>query len=444
MRTRRYDISSVFIRYLFIFSLVFGYGNKLFAGDIDSLFENNILIEIDDSIYQISDKVKYYIPHSVENFHIHFKAPIKVSYSLFKNMDRDTIWKITDEQNIEFKYLSPGNYVLALRSVANKDFFSVFIEKQNPFWRSVKFNILVIIILIAFFYGWYVYNTWKVLQANRIYKQKEITSIEVAKQKEELTIKNKNITDSINYARRIQLAMIPSVRFFNNIFKESFIFFKPKDIVSGDFFWITEKKDKVFVAAVDCTGHGVPGAFMSIIGIELLRKLVNSQGIEEPSEVLNELNRNFAEIFKDVENITLRDGMDVAFCIIDRASMILEFAGAFNPLYLIRDNKITEIKGDRFSVGLEDYENGVQSFTNHHIQLHKNDMIYIFTDGYSDQFGGPEGKKFKYRRFRHLLLSIHRLPLPEQREQLERSMEEWKGENDQVDDILVIGMKVSF
>ena len=238
--------------------------------------------------------------------------------------------------------------------------------------------------------------------------------------------------------------MIPSARYFSCIFPESFIFFKPKDIVSGDFFWVTEKDDKIFVAAVDCTGHGVPGAFMSIIGIELLRKLINNQKIEEPSEVLNELNKNFAEIFKDVENITLRDGMDIAFCTIDKGSRILEFAGAFNPLYLIRDNKITEIKGDRFSVGLEDYENGTQSFTNHHIQLLKDDMIYIFTDGYSDQFGGPEGKKFKYRRFRHLLLSIHSSPVKEQKEHLERSMEEWMGENDQVDDILVIGMKINF
>ena len=134
-----------------------------------------------------------------------------------------------------------------------------------------------------------------------------------------------------------------------------------------------------------------------------------------------------------------------AFCVFDKGSRILEFAGAFNPLYLIRDNKITEIKGDRFSVGLEDYESGGQKFTNHLIQLHKNDMIYIFTDGYSDQFGGPEGKKFKYRRFRHLLLSIHKQALKEQRDHLEKSIEEWMGEvNDQVDDILIIGMKISF
>ena len=382
------------------------------------------------------------LSHKVERIICHWGKEKFLSYALIKIGENDTMWIECPCNEFSINYLSSGSYHLLLKLENNK-LQKFEIEKKLPFWKTLKFNILTILILIAYFYSWYVYRSWKILQANRIFRQKEITSLEVARQKEELSVKNKNITDSINYARRIQLAMIPSEKYFNAIFKESFIFFRPKDIVSGDFFWITEKNDKIFVAAVDCTGHGVPGAFMSIIGIELLRKLIINQKIEEPAEVLNELNKNFADIFKDVENVTLRDGMDIAFCTIDKASMILEFAGAFNPLYLIRENKITEIKGDRFSVGLEDYENGNQKFTNHHIQLLNDDMIYIFTDGYSDQFGGPEGKKFKFRRFRHLLLSVHQLPLHEQREQLERSIEEWKGDNDQVDDILVIGMKIS-
>jgi serine phosphatase RsbU (regulator of sigma subunit) len=392
-----------------------------------------------DTVYTcvLTEKVKIKDHAQMVVFHLKVKDPL--DYALLAKNSTDTLWVGPVTGQVQLMHLHQGNYKLLFRS--NGTDYVPFSFKVKP---NLKSQLLILVLIFSLAYIWYLYRSWALIQANRTYKQKEITSLEVARQKEELSIKNKNITDSINYARRIQLAMIPSARYFKNIFPESFIFFKPKDIVSGDFFWIAEKKDKVFVAAVDCTGHGVPGAFMSIIGIELLRKLIINQGLEEPSAILNELNKNFAEIFKDVENVTLRDGMDVAFCTIDRGTGILEFAGAFNPLYLIRENKITEIKGDRFSVGLEDYENGTQNFTNHHIQLLKDDMIYIFTDGYSDQFGGPEGKKFKYRRFRHLLLNLHDLPVKEQQEQLERSMEEWMGSSDQVDDILIIGMKISF
>ena len=403
-----------------------------------------ITLVYSDTIITIPDLFEYKISRNIKEIIIDINNSGKYNYSLLQENYKDTVWFPVENNRIIFEFLAQGKYNLILRSVSSHNFSSIHFTIKTNIFENWKNKLIFAAVVLILAYLLFLYRSWSVIQANKHYKIKEITAIEVAKQKEELSVKNKNITDSINYARRIQLAMIPSARYFSCIFPESFIFFKPKDIVSGDFFWVTEKDDKIFVAAVDCTGHGVPGAFMSIIGIELLRKLINNQKIEEPSEVLNELNKNFAEIFKDVENITLRDGMDIAFCTIDKGSRILEFAGAFNPLYLIRDNKITEIKGDRFSVGLEDYENGTQSFTNHHIQLLKDDMIYIFTDGYSDQFGGPEGKKFKYRRFRHLLLSIHSSPVKEQKEHLERSMEEWMGENDQVDDILVIGMKINF
>jgi serine phosphatase RsbU (regulator of sigma subunit) len=180
---------------------------------------------------------------------------------------------------------------------------------------------------------------------------------------------------------------------------------------------------------------------MSIIGFELFRKITNTQGIENPSEILNTLNADFAEIFRDVSDFTLRDGMDMAFCVFDKKTRILEYSGAFNPLYIIRDNKISEIKGDRFSVGIETFPEEQKVFKNHSIALEHDDMVFIFSDGYADQFGGPEGKKYKYRRFRHLLLTIHKLPLEVQRDLLQKSIMEWKGELDQVDDILVIGFK---
>ena len=278
----------------------------------------------------------------------------------------------------------------------------------------------------------------------RQFRERDILASQLMKQKEELAIKNKNITDSINYAKRIQTAMLPSERLFKTLFPQAFILLISKDIVSGDFYWINEVDDTIFIAAVDCTGHGVPGAFMSIIGFELFRKLTNIQKIKHPSEILNSLNNDFREIFRDVEDINLKDGMDLAFCTIDKKRSTLEFAGAFNPLYLIRNNSIIEIKADRYSIGLDSEEEDKHLFTNHKIKLQQGDVFYIFSDGYVDQFGGPEGKKYKYRRFRHLLLALHQLPMNKQHDFLNKSIMEWKGELDQVDDILVIGVKVDF
>jgi serine phosphatase RsbU (regulator of sigma subunit) len=261
----------------------------------------------------------------------------------------------------------------------------------------------------------------------------------------ELEMKNKNITDSINYAKRIQVALMPSEKSFRRMVPDSFIFHQPKDIVSGDFFWVSERGDKVFIAAVDCTGHGVPGAFMSLIGFELFRKITHNQGIENPAQILTILNREFEEIFNDVDDYIMRDGMDIAFCVIDKKTMVLEYSGAVNPVYLIRDNKITEISGSRFSVGLDDTPiDHQQIFENKQIVLNPDDVIYLFSDGYADQFGGPEGKKFKYRRFRHLLLTLHQYPMNEQHNLLQERINGWKGGFEQVDDILVIGFRPVF
>ena len=299
---------------------------------------------------------------------------------------------------------------------------------------------IIIIILIYFFIQ---YRTKSLRKANQILIEKDIASREVEKQKEELAIKNKNITDSIQYAKKIQEALLPSDIMFKKLFPDSFILFKPKDIVSGDFYWITERNNKVFVSAVDCTGHGVPGAFMSLIGFKILENIIKVQGIEKPAEILNILSIGIENTFhRDEEDYLLKDGMDLTFCVFDRDKKQLEYAGAFNPLYLIRDNKLIETRADRFSIGLKYTLNEPNEYTNHSVSIKKGDMIYLFSDGYPDQFGGPNGKKFMYRRFRHLLLTIHNLPLQEQKDSLEKSIEDWKGEEyEQIDDILVIGIK---
>jgi len=368
----------------------------------------------------------------------------------FGEPDEETIWyELGTNHQISFEPLSPGEYLLYVKGtnsgrIWSNNTASLVIVIEAPYWRSklalflyITFGVALLTVLLWFFIR-------QLFNLSRENQEREMFAKQIMVQKEELTLKNKSITDSINYAKRIQTAMLPPYKLFKSLFPSSFILYIPKDIVSGDFYWINKLNNKIFIAAVDCTGHGVPGAFMSIIGFELFRKITNIEGLTRPSDILNRLNEDFHIIFQDVDNVVLRDGMDVAFCSIDKKDMILEYSGAFNPLYLIRDNKITEIKGDRFAIGLDETNFKEHTFKNHFIPIQRGDIIYIFSDGFADQFGGPDGKKYKYRRFRHLLLNLHQLPMEKQHEILENNVMEWRGGQDQVDDILVIGIKIDF
>jgi ligand-binding sensor domain-containing protein/serine phosphatase RsbU (regulator of sigma subunit) len=368
----------------------------------------------------------------------------------FGKSNKDPDWHhLGTVNNVILEPLSPGKYIFKVTGsnsgmIWSSSPSSVFIIIEAPFWRSTiaMFFYSIAIAFLVFMILWFWIRQF--FNLSRENREREMFAKQIMMQKEELTLKNKSITDSINYAKRIQTAMLPPYKLFKSLFPSSFILYMPKDIVSGDFYWINKLNDKIFIAAVDCTGHGVPGAFMSIIGFELFRKITNIEGLSRPSDILNRLNEDFHVIFQDIDNVVLRDGMDVAFCSIDKKDMILEFSGAFNPLYLIRDNKITEIKGDRFAIGLDETNFKDQTFKNHLIPIQQGDIFYIFSDGFADQFGGPDGKKYKYRRFRHLLLNLHQLPMEKQHEILENNVMEWRGEQDQVDDILVIGIKVDF
>ncbi|NJK95004.1 MAG: SpoIIE family protein phosphatase [Bacteroidales bacterium] len=367
-------------------------------------------------------------------------------YKFYSGVDESDWINSGKRRSVTFTNLRPGKYIFKLIG-SNSDLawnetgVEYQIVVQSPFWFSTLAYYLYGIFAILLFIIIYQLRTIQFHKTNKLLKQQEIIAKEMLKQKEELSIKNKNITDSINYAKRIQEALMPSEKQIKKAFPTSFVLLKPKDIVSGDFFWISERNDKVFVAAIDCTGHGVPGAFMSIIGYELFRKITNNQSIDNASQMLTHLNQEFESIFKDVENFTLRDGMDIAFVVIDKKNHKLEFSGAINPMYLIRNNKILEVRGSRFSIGIEEDEEREQAFENNIMDLEPNDIFYLFSDGYADQFGGPEGKKFKYRRFRHLLLTIHKFPMDEQLQLLEERLDSWKGDLEQVDDILIIGIK---
>jgi serine phosphatase RsbU (regulator of sigma subunit) len=286
----------------------------------------------------------------------------------------------------------------------------------------------------------------------RIEKQKE----EISHQRDTLAEKNtqlneayieieeqkKHIMDSIYYARRIQTAILPSFALLDAHLKNYFIFYLPKDIVSGDFYWMHEVDGLVMVAAIDCTGHGVPGAFMSIVGHNQLNNAVGVKNVRKASDILNELNKGvILTLNENIGDSSIKDGMDMTLCVFDFPKKKVEFAGANNPMILIRDSQMLKYKGDRFPVGVF-VDNRPQLFTNNEINLKEGDMVYLFSDGYADQFGGPENKKFFTKRFEELIFEIHTKPLETQKELLKNTLYEWMGSNSQVDDILVIGIKI--
>lgn len=314
-----------------------------------------------------------------------------------------------------------------------------FIDQQSTF-RYVIYAIGILVFLVGIIFTLLIIQMRNLKKTKKILIEKEHALIMIEKHKSDLESRAKDINDSLNYAQRIQEALLPSEEYFRKYFKDSFIFFKPKDIVSGDFYWIEEKGDKIFIAAADCTGHGVPGALMSMIGIEIIGKTINVDHIENPSLILSVLNRELEKTFSREKNIgtIIRDGMDIGLCVIDRKRKKLEYAGAFFPLYLIRDNTLIELKDDKIIIGMNPAR---VPYTNHEIDIKEGDMFYIFSDGYPDQFGGSENKKFMYRRFRYLLMTIHDFPVSDQKAILEDNIKNWMNGNIQIDDMLVIGFR---
>jgi ligand-binding sensor domain-containing protein/serine phosphatase RsbU (regulator of sigma subunit) len=390
-------------------------------------------------------------PYSLINIEfaaLDFSFPEKNQYMYkLEGLEKDWVY-IGTRRSATFSSLPEGVYYLKVigsnsDNVWNEEPLTLKIIVTTTFWKSKLASWLFLVLGVLSLFLFLRARTSILRKTSRLLRERESTMTEIEQQKEELIFKNKNITDSIHYAKRIQEALLPSEIHFKKILPDSFILYMPKDIVSGDFYWVNETDNKIFVAAIDCTGHGVPGAFMSIIGVELLRNITNVMGINDAAEILNRLDKGVHDTFSKSPNdqaINVKDGMDVSFCVIDKELNTVQFAGAFSNLYLIRDSKIIEVKGDRFTVGIG-YDPDKPLFQNHDIEVHPDDMIYMFTDGYVDQFGGSEGKKYKFRRFRHLLLSIHKYPLDIQRKYLLGSINEWKGEHEQVDDILIIGIK---
>ncbi len=273
-----------------------------------------------------------------------------------------------------------------------------------------------------------------------IYKTKTNTLLRT--QNDEIREKNKNIMDSILCAKNIQQAILPDDEKLKNVFNEAFVFSKARDVVSGDFYWFAERDDKVLIAAVDCTGHGVPAAFLNVLGNTLLNRIVHESNVLSPSKILEQLNDHVIESLKSKKVYAqVDDGMDIALCMFDKKTKNLSFAGAKRPLYFIHKSELNVVKGDHHPVGGMLYD-VKRNYNQHELQLQPNDLIYMFTDGIVDQFGGESNKKFMYSRLKALLTRIVSLPLEKQREVIENEIISWQGNNEQTDDMLFIAVKV--
>ncbi len=378
---------------------------------------------------------------------INFSNPEKVFYStMMENFDAD--WsELSTGREVSYN-LRDGRYRFNLISVnddglTDVDPLTFDIVIRKPFWRSWWFVLSAIFALTGIFI-FIVRQREKAQKKIQVYLEQELearTKV-VMKQKSEIELQNMEITDSINYARRIQSSILPDINRLRSYFNGAFITFYPRDIVSGDFYWFDEIDDGKFIlVCADSTGHGVPGAFMSVIGSTLLRDIVSRQRISKPSEILTKLDKQiFSTLNQNHELGVSNDGMDVVVCEFSKNNRYVRFASAMRPVILVVDGEVLYIKGNRSSVGGESVNE--KFFDDQEYYLNEGDTIYLFSDGLPDQFGGEDGKKMKIARLKELIEEISTLSMDEQGETVNRFYHEWKGDYDQVDDIIFMGVRV--
>jgi len=423
-------------------------GSKISIGDETGLLNN-----------ELNELKTLTLNHNQTTFEIKFVAidyinPDKISYSYAIN-DPEQWINLNKQRNVSFNHLPSGDYTLYIKATssdgASYKLKILPIIVTPPFYATTLFRVVLVILLLLLIFGVFMLRTRGIRkQKEALEKQveertKEVVSQrdiaiqqkeEIVTQKEIIEEKNREITDSIAYAKRIQNAILPSDKVVKEYLKESFIFYKPKDIVAGDFYWMENKNGKVLFAAADCTGHGVPGAMVSVVCNNALNRSVREYGLSDPGAILDKTREIVLEEFeKSKEDV--KDGMDIALCALDGKT--LKYAGAHNPLWIIRDGKILETKANKQPIGV--FDNPLP-YTTQSFELLKGDTIYIFTDGYVDQFGGEKGKKFKTNTFRELLLSIQDKSMAEQKQVIYDSFIKWKGDIEQVDDICIIGARV--
>jgi ligand-binding sensor domain-containing protein/serine phosphatase RsbU (regulator of sigma subunit) len=418
--------------------------------EIAGVYLNNVFYKAGEKIVKRFDKYNT----RIEFTGISLTDPAKVMYK-YRLLGVDSIWQMTNNRFVEYPRLTDGVYVFQVMARNSEGRWTsnpaeLRFEILLPYWKRLWFYVLLMLMVVAIA-SLFIYFRTRNLRRTKAYlelKVKQKTFLlqrekeNVEKIKGELEIKNKDITDSINYAKRIQKALMPNKRFILNRLPQTFIFFRPRDIVSGDFYWFAETENDYIIAAVDCTGHGVPGAFMSLIGSTLLNEIVNTRQITSPARILTELNSKIVETLKQERAaFSSYDGMDMAICTINKKKTRCLFASAYRPLYFVRNGELREIKGNSYSIGGKNIM-GEKVFDEHEVTLEKNDMLYIFSDGYGDQFSEVNHKKFTTRRLKTLLTLVSEHDVQQQRERIKENFEYWKGKEEQVDDVLIIGIRI--
>lgn len=406
------------------------------------------------------------LPHNQNSIILGFNSiyltdPKALEYKfILKGADPE--WRFSDEaMDVTYTSLRPGDYtfkVLAKNSRGqwNEQASTYSFKIKPPFWQTWWFTLVVVIILFAAVYAYIRLRERKLRREKAILEERvKQRTKKIREQNIDLESKNKAIFDSINYARRIQTAIMHDQSQLKKIHTNSTILYKPKDIVSGDFYWFSKKGNKIIVIAADCTGHGVPGAFMSLIGISTLNKIVNENNVLKPSEILDAMRTYIiTELQQTGKTEDSKDGMDIALAVVDKQNNQIEFAGAYNSLYIVRKEKVDqplaenqkvfkdyllEVKGDRMPIGISEKKD--MPFSNNQLELKAGDELFLTTDGYIDQFGGKKGKKLMARRFKEYLLEASALPLDNQARFLDKRLIKWRGENEQIDDVLLIATK---
>ena len=306
--------------------------------------------------------------------------------------------------------------------------------------KNILTIILVVFLVISLGMGsFFIFNKNGFISKPVIPQDKDGTEFYATNDKK--SVLESELSDIEYYAKHVQSALLTSDNIFNKIFREHLIFFKPIQQIGGDFYWVFKKDSKILVAVGDCTGHGVHGALLSILAMAYLTDIANSLSLEYSDEVLNLLKDKFLEVLQQMDDTThSKAGIDMAICILDYEKMEAQFSGAYNLLYFISNNNLEIFRGDKLPVGFSEKEDIY--FTRQNFKINEGDIIYLFTDGYCDQFGGENRKKFMTKRFSHLLLNIYQFPMDKQKEWLDKTLVDWKKDNDQVDDITVIGLKI--
>jgi ligand-binding sensor domain-containing protein/serine phosphatase RsbU (regulator of sigma subunit) len=370
--------------------------------------------------------------------------PEAVKY-MFRLKGNDADWRPpTDQTSAIYSALSPGHYTFMVKASDSDGYWNQEPETFSfqitpPFYESFWFISICLLIAVISVISYIKMREEKLRKEKQMLEDKvEERTAEVVQKSLEIEEKNRDITASIRYAERIQRAMLPPEDTFN----DTFVLFMPKDIVSGDFFWMFDGGNRKYIAVVDCTGHGVPGAFMSIIGHNSLNKIVREYSVTKPSEILNHLHEEVVQALLQHTDRAVRDGMDISLIVYDTDTGMVEYAGAFHPLYHVHNGVVDTIRADRFSIGFSETWESVY-FTNHIIKVEKGDMLYMCSDGYADQFGGGNDRKFKTGRIKDLLLRIYLEPVEKQKEETQRTIVEWMDGSQQVDDILFIGTRVN-